>query len=834
MASQTQSTDLFGPDPTQDPLAWYKPDDPRADMFASAPDDVGAAWRTFATGLTRLPGGLRQAQEWVDRQVADLGLAFRVTGDVEERSWPLSPLPIMIGAAEWAQLEQGLVQRACLLEALLADIYGPQNLIAEGHLPAAAISGSADFARRMVGLSPADGRHLKVVAMDLARGPTGEWRVLSDRVRLPTGIGYALENRIALSRATGPLLADINTRRISEFFNAMREGVAASCKRSDPRIGLLTPGRFNQSYPEQAHLARHLGFSLVEGRDLVEQDGRIYVRTIAGLKRIDALWRWINTRDIDPLAFDSRSRIGVPNILNACASGDLVMANWPGAGVVESRVMSAFMPRLCRTLLGEELRLPNAATWWCGQRREREHVRANFDNLVVSPAFRLPVEGLEDGRTCVIADADSPQREAIFKAMERRPMDYVGQELVRTSTTPVLNGQVIEPHAFTVRVYLARDGAGRWTAMPGGFARISDDGSLRHALIGENDRSTDVLVIDPAGSEHTANPPKLDPPAVRRQQGVLPSQAADNLFWLGRYAERANQTTRLVRVLLDTGHATGRALQPAGATTSARRISALLERLGAAYGGGDGKEKTPAEIAQAALSDISLPGSVASLLSSGRQLSLLLRDRLTHDIWRIVNRPLPACGDDADSLGASCDLLVERFASLGRLLADTMTRGPGWTFQQMGLRVERASMILQSTIALVPGEASAEDLAALLDLVDGQSTYRSRYLTMPYIAPVLDMVLLDPAQPRGLAFQVEQIISHLSTLPNLRDDGMPETPLRLARSLRAWLDAADATDLEPSDLEHWRGALGHLSNEIGKRYFLNETLPGSDGAPFLA
>lgn len=827
------SSDLFGPDPAQDPMAWYKPGTARGDLFASAPADVAAAWRRYVAGLLALPGGLTQAQEWTDRQVSDLGLAYRVTGDVEERPWSLSPIPLMIGSAEWAKIEAGLIQRTTLLEALVADIYGPQTLIADGALPAAAISGSADFARRMVGLTPTGGRFLKVVAIDLARGPTGEWRVLSDRVRLPIGIGYTLENRIAISRATGTLLADVGTRRMTEFFNDLRDGIAASCQRVEPRIGLLTPGRFTQSYPEQAHLARHLGFSLVEGRDLVEQEGRLYVRTIAGLKRMDALWRWINTRDIDPLAFDARSRIGVPNLLKACAQGNLVMANWPGAGVVEARVMSAFLPVLCRKLLGEPLKLPNAATWWCGQRKEREQVLANLDNLVVSPAFRLPVAVLADGRSQVAANLSAQQRADLLKAIGRRPMDYVAQEMVRVSTTPVLDGQRIEPRGFTMRVFLARNAQGDWTLLPGGFARISESGTLRAALMGANDRSADVCVIDGPDDARTAEPPRLQAPTVSRAQGVLPSQAADNLFWVGRYAERANQTTGMVRVLLDTGHATGRSANASGVPTAAKRIAGLLSRLGAAFLPAGGSVPPVSQTAQAALGDVSMPGSVAAQLASSRQLALLLRDRMTHDIWRIVNRPLPAIGSDADTLGAACDLLIERFASLGRLLDDTISRGPAWHFQQMGLRVERAAMILQAARALVPGSASAEDLAALLDLVDGQASYRSRYLAMPYIAPVLDMVLLDPAQPRGLTFQIDRLIEHIEALPTVREDGLTEVPLRLARSLRAWLEAADAAALAPGTLDHWLQGLAHLSDEIGNRYFLNQTAPGGEDAPFL-
>jgi len=345
-------TDLFGPDPGTDPLAYYRPQDPGADLFASASATTSAAWRAFAGGLSsQCHCDLASLQPYLDSLVEDLGLAFRMTGDEHERPWPLNPMPIFIDADEWEAISAGLIQRAELLEQVIADIYGPQKLVQGGQLPAAVISGSDNFARRLVGRKPTGGHFLHVYAVDLARGPTGEWRVLADRGRFPVGIGYALENRQAIGRATGGLLASVGVRRQGGFFDAFRQGLAASCERADPRMALLTPGRFNQSYPEQALLARHLGFSLVEGRDLTVRDGRLFVRTIAGLKRIDALWRWLNTRDIDPLAFDARSQIGVPNLITAAEQG-LVLANWPGAGVVESRAMPAFLPRLARTLLG--------------------------------------------------------------------------------------------------------------------------------------------------------------------------------------------------------------------------------------------------------------------------------------------------------------------------------------------------------------------------------------------------------------------------------------------------------------------------------------------------
>ncbi|GGD70033.1 circularly permuted type 2 ATP-grasp protein [Croceicoccus mobilis] len=830
--SNLQGETLFGPDPGSDPLGWYRAP-AGGDIFTAARPDMAAQWHAVASGLASAgQGNLSQVQSYLDRNVEDLGLAFRVTGDDRERPWPLAPMPILIGADEWQGIEAGLIQRAEIYESLLADIYGDQQTIANGHLPAALASGSVNFARRMVGLQPPGGYHLRVYAVDLVRDPAGDWRVLSDRARLPIGVGYALENRLALARSTGSLLASIGTRRLAEFFEALRFGIAADCTRSEPRIGLLTPGRFNQSYPEQAHLARHLGFSLVEGRDLTVRDGRLYVRTIAGLKRIDGLWRWINTADIDPLAFDQHSQIGVAGLIDACRHGDLSIANWPGAGVVESRAMAAFLPRLAQVLTGGPLILPNVATWWCGQQAEREHALANFDRLVFASSFRNDVAGLSGADNRLGSDLNPEERAALVEGMRRRPMDYVAQEMVETSTTPaVINGR-FEPRPFVLRAFLARGPDGRWVAMPGGFGRVSSQPNLRSALMGAEDISADVCIVEGQDSARTVDPPALSAPVVRRAAGLLPSQAADNLFWLGRYGERAQQTARVVRTLLANADMPGDPASQSDAETTRRRLSQLLVNWGAAPAG---KKQRSRQVAASALTAKDLNGSIPALIGRLQEIALLLRDRLTRDSWRAIHRlPPPIDVRDTESMSEACDMIVGVSAAMTHLLSDNLGRSAAWRFFDMGIALERGSLMLQSAQAIVPGSASAEDLSALLEMIDGTALYRSRYLTIPFIAPVLDMALLDPSEPRGLAYQVQRILNHLSQLPVLREDGMSEEPHRIARLLDARIAGLDADELDGPTISSLRDDLGALNAAIARRYFLQPDLPVTrDGSALL-
>ena len=821
-------------------MADYLGSCPSADLCRDAPAPVAAKWAAMAEGLAALShdgpdaGNGVTMREQVARQIQDLGLTFRVAGDEEERAWPLSPMPLIIGADEWAKVEAGLIQRATLLETLAADIYGPQSLVLDGRLPAAVIAGSRYFARKMVGLKPQGSDYLQICAFDLARGPDGQWRVLADRLRLATGIGYALENRLALTRSTGSLLSTINTRRIAGFFAALRGGIARNCPRERPRIALLTPGRFNQSYPEQAHLARYLGLPLVEGRDLIVANERLYVRTIAGPRRIDALWRWIDTNALDPLSFDSRSAIGVPDLFEAWAHGGLEMANWPGVEVLESRAFAAFMPRLCQALLGESLLLPNVATWWCGQPGEAAQVLARLDELVVGPAFGQEVEVLPDGAMQSGAALSGAQRAALAEAIKRRPMDYCGQEIVHLSTSPVLidaakNNWRLAARPFTLRAFVARDGNGQWTVMPGGFARLSSSGELLTSLMGEGDLSADVCIVDDSAATdpQSAIPgsnlgPNLGPnlgtaPAVRRGGGILASQAADNLYWFGRYCERAEATLRILRSIL------GSSIEAdAGAARDAhlrRFLAQLLEKWGAIPD--DDVDGTLNQICSDALGEHDLPGGVATLIRNMQRVGLSLRDRLARDFWRIARRAPPHFDADApDTVRDAIKELLERFGTLSGLIAENMVRDDAFRFLEMGRRIERSLLTCRIVEHLEQSPDGSDALSLLLDLCDSQIIYRSRYLSGTMRDPVYDLVLLDPDNPRSLIFQLQELHRHIAALPTLVDDGMPETPLRQIRGLLAPLEGLTIDGLDNAALAQVEAQLGDLSEGVSMRYFL--------------
>lgn len=757
------------------------------------------------------------------RHIRDTGVSYRVYGEENERSWPINPLPLILGEKEWAQIAAGVEQRANLMEALLQDFYGEGSLFTGGALPAAAVTGSVDFVRAMRGVSPPGGHYLQLYAADLGRGPDGRWWVLDDRTQAPSGAGYALENRLVLSRAYPDLYNAMNVQRLASFFDDLRKGLAAAADRSDPRICLLTPGPFSETYFEQAHLARYLGFLLVEGDDLVVRDGKAYVRTIAGLKRADVIVRRVDADFIDPLELNGASRLGVPGLLEAIRSGGVTVLNMPGSGVLESRALLGFLPKLCRRLLGEELQLPNVATWWCGQPSERDLVESSLDSLAIAPAFHGRGPDGVTARPRLMADLSDEQRAAFLSRFRDRPGDFVGQEVVRLSTTPVLRNGALEPAPFVLRVYAAATPNGM-RIMPGGFCRTSEQMDVRAISMGEDVRTSDVWVIADKPVERVTLMASTEDVPVRRILGHLPGRAADNLFWLGRYLERAESTLRLVRSLCTSLMDSEAALHSSGETME------RLQQLLVSWGALDDEEDQPArralDAADGALHDEEAYGSVVNLVRKARRTASSMRERLSADFWALLLELESRLIDGARNVLSEAEVLqqaesaLQILAALAGLGQENMNRGSGWRFMDIGRRIERGVNICRFTRTLADEDATLDDLDLLLDLADSQITYRARYLVGVALAPVRDMTILDPFNTRSLAFQVFAVKEHLAQLPTLLDDGMLEEPSRILLPIASRVEVEVAANLTAHKILVFEQTLMKLSDAIADRYFL--------------
>ena len=779
-------------------------------------------WLRFLNALAR-SGGEEISRRFVaaDRRIRDMGISHRVYGETNERPWPLSRMPLLISSADWQEISTGIAQRVELLERVLADVYGPGALVSGGDLPAAAVAGSPEYLHAMRGVTPPGGKWLRFYAADIGRGPDGRWWVLDDRAQAPSGSGYALENRLVLSRALPNLYRSMNVERLAPFFREYRAGLRGAADRTDPRICLLTPGPYSETYFEQAYLARYLGFLLVEGEDLVVSEGKAYVRTIAGLRRADVLWRRVDTDWCDPLEANAASRIGLPGMFEAIRGGNHAVANMPGSGFVEARALLGFLPNLCKRILGEDLKLPNIATWWCGQPSERERVLGNLDQLAISGAFTEGLPGASGPGRLVGAELDSTQRAAIVSAIESRGVDYVGQEVVRLSTTPVWQDDKLVPRPFVLRVYAAATPDG-WHIMPGGFCRVSDRPDARAIYMGDGARSSDVWVLADKPVEMTTLLPTNDSIKIVRLLGNLPSRAADNLFWLARYLERAEATLRLVRCLCNRLIDSDPSIPEAGQTLD--RLKRLLIAWGAVPS--DTPDATPTNLAVAALQSLEQYGSALSIAQAARRAASTLRERLSQDVWRLIGRLEDRIGETlsaqpSESEALDCaDNALGTIAALSGLIQENVNRVAGWNFLDIGRRVERGINTCRFTRQFADAGATAESLDVLLDLIDSQITYRSRYLTGVTLATVRDMALLDPYNPRSLGFQVTRIDEHLSSLPALQPDGVLDLPRRLSTRLAAEIATEEAERIDMKKILSFEQRLAELAEAITTRYFL--------------
>ena len=800
----------------------YAPLDGIPDEFIGADGAPRPHWTRFFSAMARLePSEIDRRFGAADRHIRDMGISYRVYGETNDRTWPLSHLPLLIDEGEWREVAEGVIQRARLMEEVLSDVYGAGRLIADGALPAAVVTGSADYLRPMRGVAAPGGQWLRLYAVDIGRGPDGRWWVLGDRAQAPSGAGYALESRLIVSRAFPSLYREMNVERLAPFFRDYRAGLTQAAVRAEPRICLMTPGPYSETYFEQAYLARYLGFLLVEGDDLVVRDGLVHVRTIAGLKRADVIWRRVDGDWCDPLEMNAASRLGVPGIVDAIRQGSVVMANMPGSGVIESKALLGFIDPLCQRLFREDLKLPNIATWWCGQKAAREAVLERLDEMAITGAFGESVPGFPGKRILLGADLGAEDKARLRGLIEARGVDYVGQEIVRLSTTPVWENGKLTPRPFVLRVYAAATPDG-WRVMPGGFCRISGQPDARAVSMGEGVTSADVWVLADKPVEMASLLPTDANVKIRRLLGNLPSRAADNLFWLGRYLERVEATLRIVRCLCNRIVDSDPGVAPA--QQSVTRLQRLLVAWGAASE--DVVGASPATAAVEALYADKQYGSARSLARDSARAASVIRERLSTDTWQLVqgleaqlSAPAPAglsepeCFDHADSA-------LRALAALSGLIQENVNRVAGWRFLDIGRRIERGVNTCRFARHFADANATADNLDVLLELIDSQITFRSRYLIGVALAPVRDMAMLDTFNPRSVAFQVERIDEHLATLPVLREDGMIEAPKRIAVRLVSELATGEAMKFDAARMFGVEQQLMELGNAIAERYFL--------------
>ncbi|CAB3628417.1 putative circularly permuted ATP-grasp superfamily protein [Achromobacter marplatensis] len=777
----------------------------------------------------------------VARQIRENGITYNIYAEASgsARPWSLDLLPFVINDTDWAAIEQGVCQRAALLNRLLADVYGPQTLLADRLIPPALVLGHPGYLRPLRGYAPPGGTFLHIAAFDLARASDGGWWVVSQRTQAPSGLGYLLENRLTISGMFPEAFKELRVQHLATSYRRLMDmlyklspgGLSAH---TPPRIVLLTPGPYNETYFEQTYLARYLGVTLVEGSDLVVRDKLLYLKTLHGLERVHAVLRRLDDDFCDPLELRSDSTLGVPGLLQVMRAGNVLVANSLGTSFLESPAINGFLPAISRRLLQADLLLPSLPSWWCGEAAAREQVLANLPGAVVKSTYPSNLRG---GFEPVIGGAVPPsERDALQARIAANPDAYTIQEYLPLSQAPSWSAGHIVPRAAMLRVFVIADGEGGWNVLPGGLTRIA---SREQQIVSmqRGGSSMDTWVTT-RGAVDTFSmlPAQLRPEDIVPAHRPVSSRAAENLFWMGRYTERAENDVRLANVALTWLNSDE---DNAGELFAA--VGALCRRSGLAPAAPTLSVRMFESTLLAELAGEDAQGGVSRNLGALAYAAGQIRDRLSPDHWRLVVtanelfRRMAAGGKDRDAdTPATAPDVLRALKNLGMQLSaitgsqtDRMTRDDGWRLLTIGRQIERLSAMAGLLGELFRRNAVLGDSGfnILLDLFDSKITYRAYYPGRQEVPALLNLLVQEPANPRSIACVLNVLRKEVARLP--ATVAGPATDLLGLLPAEGPGVALTALCQQTQGLyagvlalcEQLEAAASALSNEISRRYF---------------
>jgi len=868
------------PQVAQDMLRRARPAEPgHFDELRAADGKLRASWQAFAEHLDAPLDDLTRRQGQLARQIQEDGITYNVY-DAQggpSRPWSLEPLPLVISPSDWAALERGISQRARLLNGVLDDIYGDQTVLKEALLPSALVLGHPSYLRGLQGVKPVGGVYLHVVAFDLVRGPDGAWWVVSQRTQAPSGLGYVMQNRLIVSRLFPEAYRSMSVQHLASGYRRMVDTMtelATACSGDEsPRLALLTPGPYNETYFEHAYLARYLGLPLVEGGDLVVRDEGLFLKTVQGLEPIHGLLRRLDDDFCDPLELRSDSTLGIPGLMQAVRAGKVVLANALGTGFLESPAVHGFLPALSRKLLGEELALPSLPTWWCGEAAAWKDVQGDLDEQVIRPTYPhagTPGFGSPNLRQSFDAVIGRTLTPAALKAWRERidhdPSAYTVQSFVPYAQAPVWSGAGLSMRGASLRVYALSDGKGGWQVLPGGMTRIAtrDAGPVSMQL-GGSSLDTWVLTDEPVDT-FSMLPASVKLDELMQRQRPVASRTGENLFWMGRYTERTEQQLRLVQSLVSLQSSDDDAHD-----TVTRALSDLALASGVVPPGTPSLGKSPRVFERAALDalpDASAKHGAYSLgynLASLDRSAQMLRERLSPEHARLLRslgsdfqqrlhvaaHPLPEDDesdhdevdtdddedDDRNEVKPSNGLhsftmahealehLAMQLTAVTGAQTDRMTRDPGWRLLTVGRLIERLTGYAAILRAFWVNDALShpQGFDQLLDLFDSAITFRARFQRRLEVPALLALLVMDETNPRALACVLRRLRTELVKLParGSSHDGM----LALLPHEGVGVSLADLCAPETSQaavlamLNRLIDAGWLLSDEVGRRYF---------------
>ncbi len=825
----------------------YRPLEGSYDEMCVKEGKIRPHWEYLIKSLQTLgrPELEKRCQE-ARRLMRDNGVSYNVFGDPQglDRPWLLDPIPLLISSEEWGGIERGLAQRAELMQLLLKDLYGERRALRKGIIPFDLIAADENFLRACSNIEYSKQQVLPLYSVDLVRAADGQMWAIGDRTQAPAGAGYALENRLVLSRLLPSLFRDSHVHRLALFFRSMRTMLHAISPHEDPRIVVLTSGPNDETYFEHAYVAKYLGYTLVQGADLTVRDNKVCLKTLDGLQPVHVILRRMEDFMCDPLELNPDSYTGVAGLVQAVRQRTVSLANPLGTGLLENGGLIAFIDELAKFYLGEQLQIPSPKAWWCGEKPSCDYVLANMDKLLIKRISPIHAKKAVRGRLL-----SGKQRELLRDQILAQPRCFVGMEEINRSTAPVfINGQLV-PRPITLRSFLVSSDRG-FVVMPGGLTRVAsdEDSAFLSTQTTEISKDTWVIASEPE-KQVTLLTDTKQKIVVFESQGELPSRVAENLFWLGRYAERAEGTIRLLRAVLlsltDPYDMYTSNDQPKDSLYTLLRTVTFLTETYPGFIGDETKLAAPDNELISIFLDKNRMGSLSATLQSLLNAARSVRERLSPDLWRVVIRideELAALQKQTSlQLGniiVELDSLITYLAAFSGLSSENMTHEEGWRFLMIGRCLERAhstSNLLRAMLSTVnPDEATI--LEHLLSVADSLMTYRRRYRSHLQVNAVLELLLQSELNPRAVGYNLRRLSDFIKDLHN--EDEVPyrsvEGRLILEGLTQVRLSSVDTLAEEDSDkfrkdLDQLLVRLGrllpNLSDAITNAYFSHAEQP---------
>ena len=798
-------------------------------------------WQTFFESFSKLGNDeINNRSQDMLRLLKENGVTYNIYDDPAglNRPWKLDLIPFLINKEEWQRIESGLIQRATLLDLILKDIYGDQELIKLGLLPMELVYNHSGFLRQCCGIRQPGKHNLIFYAADIARGADGKIWIVNDRTQAPSGSGYALENRMAMARILPEFFNGLKVRRLSTYFNALRSALTAIApgKNQNPRIVILTPGPSNETYFEHSYLASFLGYTLVQGNDLMVKDNFVWLKTLSGLEKVDVILRRVDDVYCDPLELREDSQLGVPGLLHVLRCGNVSIANPLGCSVLENPGLMPFLNNIAKHLLGEELIMPTIASWWCGQPDAMNYVLSNIKSLVIKKIYKDSTRSTSLDGVALSAAQIAELKEQIIK----QPALYVGQEKINFSSTPSLINGRIEPRNALFRSFLVSNNGG-YIAMTGGLTRTT--ANLGNFVISNQlgGISKDTWIISPEPGRILNVRRELERNYTANHNGSLPSHTAENLFWVGRYTERVLGNARFLRTVMQF-IAEGNNLLSDNDTQSEQNLLMSLTHFTTTYPGfagddDDEKFENPWKELRDVLFNEQRSGSLSYNLALFKKAVYAVRDHWSTDTWRVlrsIEEEWTAVDNTAAHTGHhrmlnALDNLITSMVAFVGLNRESISREQGWVMLDTGRKMEQSLLLitlLLSTLVKKHDEQTEYDLQEAI-LVSNESlvNYRYKYRAHIQLPLVLDLMLLDANSPRSLVYQLDRLKAYLSQLPQTQPGHSLAAHERLILEAYTLLKLSDKDVLSQPDQDTAR--YENLHGFLSKMNELLLAIPGA-------